>query len=217
MKKYETTKLFWGAYLYRLSISNQLSSSFRDKNLPFARQVLDTMQHEYEQGEPLLLQSGIRKKPVSKECFFDAKKLFNHFNKFDDYKLRIEYPNISIYTNNFEWLNAIMQDVKQSSIISLHTPDPNYINTLTEHNIIVGHDNGYQYKVTLGTAKGDVTFGQWAINNPKLIKVGPVLLQELLNSGYVNGMYFYARDERTLQLCNLMLSNIRRIDKLVVK
>jgi len=30
-------------------------------------------------------------------------------------------------------------------------------------------------------------------------------------------MYFYARDDRTLQLCNIMLSNIRRIDKLVVK
>ena len=57
----------------------------------------------------------------------------------------------------------------------------------------------------------------WASNNPNLIKIGPKLQQELFVNGYVSGMYFYARDDRTLQLCNLMLSNIRRIDKLVVK
>jgi hypothetical protein len=35
--------------------------------------------------------------------------------------------------------------------------------------------------------------------------------------GWVNGMYFYARDERIIQLCHLMLDNIRRIDKVIYK
>ena len=36
-------------------------------------------------------------------------------------------------------------------------------------------------------------------------------------SVFVSDLYFYARDEKTLQLCSLMLSNVRRVDKLVVK
>jgi hypothetical protein len=39
----------------------------------------------------------------------------------------------------------------------------------------------------------------------------------MLENGYVDGMYFYARDDKTIQLCNLMLNNIRRIDRIVSK
>ena len=42
-------------------------------------------------------------------------------------------------------------------------------------------------------------------------------MKSLETNGYVSDLYFYARDEKTLQLCSLMLSNIRRVDKLVVK
>ena len=44
-----------------------------------------------------------------------------------------------------------------------------------------------------------------------------MLKDELLRQGFVNGMYFYARDEKTIALCHLVTSNIRRIDKLLVK
>ena len=60
-------------------------------------------------------------------------------------------------------------------------------------------------------------FANWAKNNTKQVKIGPVLMKSLETNGYVSDLYFYARDEKTLQLCSLMLSNIRRVDKLVVK
>ena len=42
-------------------------------------------------------------------------------------------------------------------------------------------------------------------------------MENLQGHGYVSDLYFYARDEKTVQLCGLMLSNIRRVDKLVLK
>jgi hypothetical protein len=123
---------------------------------------------------------------------------------------------MNVYSNDISWLNTIIYDIGNSiNLISLHEPNPDYV--LTPDTILVDKSNGYQYKVTLGNDCGDETFGMWASNNPNLIKIGPKLQQELFVNGYVSGMYFYARDDRTLQLCNLMLSNIRRIDKLVVK
>jgi len=216
LKKYETTKLFWGEYLYKLSIYNQLAVTFREKNLPVARQALDKLQHEYENGNSLVLVLGIRKKPISEDHFLDAKKLYKIFGRFKNYKLRVENSCLSVYTNSLNYLDEIINTVNPNNLRSFYQPDPNF-KDLDSNTIIVPKSNGYQYKVTLGTDKGDVAFGNWASNNPNLIKLGPVLKEELRNSGYVNGMYFYARDERTLQLCNLMLSNIRRIDKLVVK
>lgn len=216
MQKFETTKLFYGEYLYKLTIKNQLSTEFREKNLPNARRVLDNMQQLFEDNQPLQISRGLRVIPLSKEHFSEATKLYTHFSKAQNYKLRVEQQYMNVYSNDISWLNTIIYDIGDSvNLISLHEPNPNY--TLTPDTILVDKSNGYQYKVTLGNDRGDETFGLWATNNPNLIKIGPKLQQELFDNGYVSGMYFYARDDRTLQLCNLMLTNIRRIDKLVVK
>lgn len=217
MKRLETTKLFWGEYLYRLSLRNRLSPIFREKNLSFARQVLDKLQHDYEKGESLCLYQGSRQKPITDENFFDAKRLYITFSKCEDYKVRVESTTLSIYSNDLTWIEKVSSEVEQSSLISIHAPDPKFVSSLDANSILVESDIGYQYKVTLGHRSGSPEFALWAEKNPKLIKIGTKAKEEMLESGYVNGMYFYARDERTLQLCNLMLSNIRRIDKLVVK
>ena len=217
MQRLETTKLFYGAYLYKLSIRNQIASSFREKNLPLARRDLDTLQRMYEEGSPLLLITGLRSRTVTKQHFIEASKLYNHFTKNEDYKLRVEQNTMSIYSNNLNWINTIIKEIDLENLISLHEPDTNFVSKLTANTIIVSQSNGYEYKVTLGNIASGETFGKWAINNPNLIKIGPALKDALLNNGYVSGMYFYARDSRTLQLCNLMITNIRRIDKLVVK
>ena len=216
MNKHETNKLFYGQYLYKIQLRNSLASYFREKNLPNARRVLDNMQQLFEDNQPLQISRGLRVSPLSKEHFSEATKLYTHFSKAQNYKLRVEQQYMNVYSNDISWLNTIIYDIGDSvNLISLHEPNPNY--TLTPDTILVDKSNGYQYKVTLGNDRGDETFGLWASNNPNLIKIGPKLQQELFDNGYVSGMYFYARDDRTLQLCNLMLTNIRRIDKLVVK
>lgn len=217
MKRLETTKLFWGEYQYRLSLKNTLSPIFREKNLSHARQVLDKLQQMYEKGELLYLAQGTRRKPITEESFFDAKRLYIAFSKCLEYKVRVESTTLSIYSNDVSWIEKLATDVESSSLISIHKPDPKFINSLNPNTILVEENIGYEYKVTLGYRSGSPEFAAWAEKNPKLIKIGSKAKEEMLRSGYVNGMYFYARDERTLQLCNLMLSNIRRIDKLIVK
>lgn len=217
MKKFETTKLFWGEYFHRLSLKNRLSPIFREKNLSFARQILDRLQQNYERGDQLFLVQGTRQKPITEENFFDAKRLYIAFSRFDDYKVRVESVNLSIYSNNLDWIEKLSNDIDKDSLVSIHSPDPKFVDQLDQNVILIDNPTGYEYKVTLGYRSGSPEFAAWAGKNPKLIKLGSKAKEEMLRSGYVNGMYFYARDERTLQLCNLMLSNIRRIDKLVVK
>ena len=217
MRKYETTKLFWGKYLYKISIRNVLAPCFRGKNFSYAREVLDGLQHSYEKGEPLIRTVWLKRHPVSEQQFLDAKILYSKFKKFDDFLLRIEMSSMNVYSNDKDWLLELGDSVAEQSVESFWEPDTKYQSLLDQNTIIVPEHNGYDYKVTLGNKSGDSGFANFAKTNPKLVKVGPILMEEMENKGYVNNMYFYARDEKVLQLCSLLLSNIRRIDKLVVK
>jgi len=218
LKKYETHKLFYNKYAYRLKLCNSLATCFREKNLSFVRQVLDQLQYQYENGGPLQWQFGIRSRPISESYFKDAKRLLSIFSNMDDYKLRVEQNYMSVYANDRDWLDTVIDCIHTDySLISIHEPNTDWEYLLDSNTIVVDRDNGFQYRVTLGNKPGTPEFVRWAENNPKLVKLGPVLKEECLNSGWVSGCYFYARDDKTLQLLNLIINNIRRIDKLVVK
>ena len=218
MKKFETTKLFWGKYLYKLCINNGIGTIFRDKNLSYAREVLDKLQHQYESGQPLILNSFSRETPVKELSFLDARKLYKFISRTDDWTLRIENTTTCIYTNDREWLHTLKSAINKNNLLELWEPNPDHLPHLTANTIIVDKSNGYDYKITLGPKQSDTQgFANWARSNSKQVRVGPVLMSNLENHGYVSDLYFYARDEKTVQLCNLMLSNIRRVDKLVVK
>jgi len=217
LKKCETTKLFWGKYLYKLVIRNTLAPCFRGKNFSYARDVLDELQRAYEKGLPLIRSLSLREQPITEQAFLDARNLYSKFKKYDDFLLRIEMSTLGVYSNDKDWLLHLSQTVTSNTVEELWEPSLDHLDILTENTIIVDTDNGYKYKVTLGNKPGDNGFANFAITNPHLVKVGPVLMEEMRNNGYVNNMYFYARDDKVIQLCNMLLPNIRRIDKLVVK
>lgn len=218
LKKLETTKLFWGKYLYKLCISNGIGNIFRDKNLSNARKVLDKLQQQYDSGNPLVIENYYRHIPVKELSFLDARKLYKFLSKTNDYTLRIESSAVSIYSNNKEWIHTLKSAINKENLLELWEPNPDHLSTLDANTIIVDSSNGYDYKVTFGPKVADtIGFANWAKNNEKQVRVGPTLMGNLERSGYVSDLYFYARDEKTLRLCELMLTNIRRIDKLVVK
>jgi hypothetical protein len=216
LKKCETTKLFWDKYPYKLALRNRIGSIFRDKNLSHARSVLDNMQRDYEAGDPIKLERYKRCDFVSESHFLDARRLYKFLSKRNDYTLRIEGVSVSIYALDREWLHTVKSAMHKENLIEFWEPAGSSI--LEANTILVKEPFPYKLKVTLGTGSMSTAgFANFAKTNPKQIRLGPVLLQELEQDGYVNGMYFYARDERTLQLCNLMLDCIRRIDKIVAK
>ena len=218
MRKFETTKLFWNKYLYKLTINNRIGNIFRYKNLSYARSVLDGMQRAYEAGDPIKLERFRRCDLVTESHFLDARRLYKFLSKTNEYTLRIEGNTTGIYSNNREWLHTIKSSLHKENLLEFWEPDPIGIELLEVNTIIVDTPILFQYKVMLGSGTMSLTgFANFAAANPKQIKIGPVLKQELEKNGYVSGMYFYARDEKVLQLCSLMLDNIRRVDKIVAK
>lgn len=182
-----------------------------------ARQVLDKLQQQKENNQILEISRGLRQYQVTDQDFSDAKKLYALLSNFEDYKLRVESMYLSIYADDKQWLSIIAKSVTGSSLYEFWEPDEKNLDLLKSDVILIPEDIGYQYKVTFGSKKGEPGFASWAVANPKQIKIGPKCRKELEKEGYVNGMYFYARDEKTIHLCNLMTVNIRRIDKLIVK
>jgi hypothetical protein len=196
-----------------------MATQFRDRNWSIVRQLLDSLQLNYVNGEKLELLIGTRSTPLNEEHFLDATALYKYFNKSKNvnYKLRVETNIINIYSNDIAWIDDITKLVSSSNVISFYSPTKDSFPLLDKNTIIVKEFNGYNYRVTLGNRADSDSFAKWAKNNLSQVKLGPKLTQQLLINGWVDGYYFYARDERTVQLCTLMLNNIRRVDKLVVQ
>ena len=198
-------------------INNRLAGAFRNKNLRMAKSFLDSLDIEYKAGRPLMLTKTLRQDVITESHYRDAKKIHKYLNNVDDYMLRVESSNLCIYSNDRKWLTNLKADISAYNLEEFWEPSPEALNILNANTIIVEQEIPFQFRVTLGRKRGNENFALWAEKNTKQIKLGPVLKEVMIENGYVDGMYFYARDDRTLQLCNLMLDNIRRIDRIVSK
>lgn len=217
MKKFETHKLFWNKYLYKLVLNNRLAGVFRNKRLSYAKSVLDDLDIKHKAGQPLIRTNTLRQDTITESHYLDAKRIYKFLSKEDDYMLRIESSNLCIYSNDKQWLNTVKSEITVYNLEEFWEPSVEIMKVLDANTIIVEQEIPFQFRVTLGRKRGNESFAKWADNNPKQVKLGPILREAMLDQGYVDGMYFYARDDRTLQLCNLMLDNIRRIDRVVSK
>jgi len=208
----ETTKLFYDEYPYKLSVVNGLAYVFREKNLSNAKEELNLLQEQSDLGEPLTRGSFGFKYPVEQDTFFEAKTLYTEFCKQRDFKLRVSNPHMQIYSHDYDWL--IMMSIKIKSARELWEPNSGNLSTLNKNIILVNNPTDYLYKVTLGHSC-DKNLAVWIRNNPNKVKAGDKCLETIERGGYIRGMYFYARDEKILQLLNLFVSKLARIDKLV--
>ena len=210
MKRFDTVKLFYDEYPYKLVVRNSLSHIFRDKNLPNAKQEIDILQDFLVKGQPLTRTTYLRSETVELQTFLEAQKLYIEFNQFTDYKLRIENPLMQIYSHNYEWLVNITRRVKNC----IELWEPNSKVQLEPNVILTDKPSIFEYKVTLGL-EVDPGLATWITANPDKAKAGATCLKEIANKGYTRDFYIYIRDEKILQLLNLFVSNIARVDKLV--
>lgn len=212
--KFETTKLFYNEYAYKLVVRNQLSHLFREKNYAWAKQNLDKLQSQLENSEEqLVFTRGLRSEYIERSEFQQAQILFHEFTNFNDMKLRVEHPRIQVYSNNLNWLKRLATKVK--NVVEFWEPDSSNINLLEANTIVVHQPTTMQYKITLGK-KTASNFTNWVDSNPDKVRMGPVTYNEIQNNGYTKGLYFYVRDEKVLNLVNLIVGgNIQRVDKIV--
>jgi hypothetical protein len=212
LNRFETTKLFYDNYLYKIVVNNSLALLFRDKNLSRAREELDILQHKYERSEPLDSLSGFRRRTITVDEFIEAKNLYTEFCKQDDFKLRVSNPFMQIYSNDYVWLTLLSNKIK--STYEFWEPRTENLQSLDKNVILVNNPVKFKYKITLGHAC-DKNLADWIRKNPDKAKAGTKCLETIERSGYVRGMYFYARDEKIVQLLNLFVTKLARIDKLV--
>lgn len=210
----ETTKLFYNEYAYKLVVRNQLAHLFREKNYSWAKQNLDKLQHQFENGRhDLIFVRGLRNEAVDPWDLQQAQLMFHEFTRFDDMKLRVEQPRIQVYSNNLTWLEKLSNKLDQ--VVEWWEPQPHNLDLLKANTIISNKHKGFDYKVTLSKRTPN-SFANWVDNNRDKIKMGPVTYQEIKNQGYTKGLYFYVRDEKVLNLVNIMIAgSIQRIDKIV--
>jgi len=216
LKKFETTKLFYDQYMYKLVVYNPFGHIFRQKNLSSAKTFIDTLQTQFLENKPLEITTRYRRYSVRVELFLEVKKLYEAFEKQTAYKLRIENTTLSIYSNNLAWLKQLARLVESPR--GLWQPRKEAEDILREANVIVTRNrNEYQYLVRLAKAsQAQPGLADWIRNNPDKAKAGQKALRRIDRTTWGHGaVSFYVRDERILHLISLMVDKINRVDKLV--
>ena len=219
-KKY-TTKLFYNKYLYKLRVKSSVAPLFRGLNLGFVKSKLDAMQRDAEAELPI--QSPFnhafmrrKEKTVTLETFMDACIVYNALEKNkENAMVRCEGYNLDIYSNEPEWLEAL---ITQVDCRQWHEPKNDEVfdyllqNANTE---IVDGDVVWQYKALL-CKKVDPNFADYCENNPDGFKIGNTAKRVVRNNHFAEGFYFYAKNERYLMLAKIALGGqIRRVIKYV--
>lgn len=224
MKIFETKKLHYNKYLYKIDIGNALAAWFRTEvqkgNLEYLKTRLDECQLLHNNGETLYRWAFRTQVPIDNQDFLDAKIIYNKLLPAEDYKIRIDsWHSLIIYSNDKELLVDIGNNIKNKHV-TFWEPKKENIDILknTKSIILVDHEPEFKYKVMFNYKRIDPNFGNWLEkNNNNLIKVGKKTLRNV-KSGYAFNNYIYVKTEKILSLLDIMTpNNIRSIEELVCK
>jgi hypothetical protein len=223
-KKCTTNKIFYSKYVYKLVVYNKLASIFRSelqrgKELSYAREKLDEYNNYYSNNQPITKTIFRTTTIVSNDDFLDARDIYKCLKILsEDYLVRVGIGNeLIIYCNDKSELISIANKMRTERI-EFHEPS-NKIAAYLKNNtdvVIVKNKPQFNLRVTLGRKNGSKDLANWLKNNKDKSKVGRKTLENLETESYVDGLYFYLRDEKLLQLITLIcVDNIRRVQKLV--
>lgn len=194
-----------------------LAAIFRNRNFSYARQNLDRMQQDFEAGRPIFRTSYLRSTFVSPEELQTAQTMYKILTTTnEEYKLRIDAAWLSLYSNNNKFLESLIKKFP-NEILEYSAPNPNLLDIISKdtNTVIVKKSIPYKYRITLGETT-DSSFANWAKGNKDKVKMTQHVINAIEENFYTKGFYFYARDEKIIQLLTLMIGpSIRRIDKVI--
>lgn len=211
MKRNKTPKLFFQEYPYKLVCYTKFANSFRGNDLAYIREMLDQFYNNVKSGNTdLYIRTWRSQIPVTIEDLDEVQTIYNTLSANTDYKLRVEQQWLAIYSKDKDWLYKLGLIVDAYEWWEPQTElEPNVI-------IMGPKMKGWEYKITLGR-NIPTEFYTWALNNLDKLKVGNRLIKYFKNQTYVEGYYFYVRNEKMLNLVSLVLNQgIQRIDKIVI-
>lgn len=224
LRLYETKKLHYNKYLYKLALANPLAPWFRtefqkDGSLKVLKSKLDDYQILYDIGQPMYRTVYRSELPITDHEFLDARDLYDGLLLADDYKIRVErWSGFCIYSNEKDFLVDLANKMRVSAR-EFWEPDSKNIEFLLDkkNTVIVDTPPQFPLKITFNYKRINPSFANWLENNKDKSSAGTQALSNI-NSGYASGNYVFLRDERVLTMVQLIVGhNIQRIEQLVYK
>ena len=223
LKLFESRKLFYSEYLYKLVLRNDLSTIFRSdfqkkEKLSFARHELDRLAEDYRHNLPLVKKAWRTNIAVATNDYFDAMTIYAALKISNEYKLRVDpYSTITLFSNNREFLLTLGNKLNTTAV-KFWEPNVAYIELLKSKTKIqiVDEIPKLPLKVWFNSIRVNKDFANWIRANDDKCKIGKIALESLESYGYLNGLYIYLRDEKVLSLVTILAgASIRSVDKLV--
>lgn len=224
LKIFESKKLHYGKFLYRLSLGNSFAPWFRTEfqkggSLKVIQEKISQYQEKYDRGEILyrtLYRSDV---PIDDKEFTDAKLIYEKLKNSSDYKVRVERWNgLNIYSNDRNFLFTLGSCLRYGAI-EFYEPKPDIVDKLLSDKniIIVDKPPEFELKVTLNYKKVNPALADWLEANTDKSKAGKVTIDNI-RSGWASSCYIFLRDERVLMMVQMISGHsIQRIEKLVYK
>lgn len=218
MKKFETNKLFYSKYPYKLACYNNLAFLFRGADLSYIRKRLDALQQQYNETKTISLHNiFLRDKPVSVIDLYNSQKIFNSLCNNKNYRVRAEQGNLCVYSEDKEWLYELV------SILNGYTEWWEPTRKLEQNTIVMTEAmSDWKYRIKFGSKRVPLSFRDWCYNNKDNLRMGPTFINQLSNDArgslYLDNLYFYIKSEKMLTLVELLVGNcICRVDKIVIE
>lgn len=208
MKKFNTTKLFYGEYLYKLVWSSPCAPYFRGNDLSYVQSMIEDHYSQANRDNKATIRTWLGITSIDLDHIHQLKSIHTALSN-QKYKLRVEGQGLSIYSTSKEWLHELALDI--------HAKEWWEPNSMLESNVIIMGPKmkGWEYRITFGTTIPDA-FYNWIENNWDNVKIGKCAKRYIAKkSRYLNGYYFYVRNQKMLTVLSLVLGQgIQRIDRI---
>jgi hypothetical protein len=212
LKKFESKRLFYKKYPYKLSWYSPLSHYFRGGDPKQIKKAIGPLHLQRFQNKKIVLRTWNKEVPISHDELDSAQKVLDAISKYPN-RVRVEGRGIQVYSEDRDWLHDLATEIDAQEWW-----EPEEV--LTPDTVIMGKSmRGWEYRITLGY-KVPESFVNWAVANIDKIKVGPTFKKMLIHkrSNYFYGMYFYVKSDKVLDLAMLVLGRgIARIDKIIIE
>lgn len=208
-----TTKLFSGAYQYKIVLICAGAHHFRSGDLDVALERLRSEDIATNNSNSKLLHRSNTIRTVSDMNY--ALAVQSTLKACSNIEIRVETPWISVYTNDKSHIDNLIS-INEGNVKYVSIPP---IGTILTAGTIVMSKRDYDYRVTLAKTKQvNDSFVAWSDANSTKVKLTPRCRQDLLKPKSWGGTYFYITGDKALTMAKLLLNDsIARIERITKK
>lgn len=222
--------LFYNKYKYKLELITCVGHLFRSADRVAARETIDFAKQYMTSTfnwDEALEQAGkgvslryptkwtLRRFQPSAVDIQDCEKVYNFLTvTAPETKTRVELNNLSLYSNEGDKLRDLAKEL--SCAQCLHVPQSDDVEPNTIYHSFA---DKFQYKVTVGKIHDTALADYLEANNNTYVRAGESTIRAIRNKATqcYGTYYFYARDDKILNIVSMFGLEIKRLDKLLPK